>query len=159
MKKLINAPYNYVFTKFLGLKGRGDEEDPERRFIRMWTRCLSGCASAHPEYYAQTAEGAWVIKRRGRSGQGQGRSGDGRAARGICRYSRDYVGQGLLDACAIGDVFASPSADQMVEAIHAADGSAGGSVHLRQLRRRHDELLEWRATWSRWKTCGRRLWC
>ena len=26
-----------------------------------------------------------------------------------------YVGPGLLDACAIGDVFASPSAEQMAE--------------------------------------------
>ena len=36
-----------------------------------------------------------------------------------------YVGTGLLDACAIGDVFASPSADQMADAIRAADQGAG----------------------------------
>ena len=36
-----------------------------------------------------------------------------------------YVGKGLLDACAIGDVFASPSAEQMAEAIRLADGGAG----------------------------------
>ncbi|NJR13489.1 MAG: dihydroxyacetone kinase subunit DhaK, partial [Phyllobacteriaceae bacterium] len=36
-----------------------------------------------------------------------------------------YVGPGLLDACAIGDVFASPSADQMADAIRAADSGAG----------------------------------
>jgi dihydroxyacetone kinase-like protein len=35
------------------------------------------------------------------------------------------VGPGLLDACAIGDVFASPSAEQMADAIRAADGGAG----------------------------------
>jgi dihydroxyacetone kinase-like protein len=36
-----------------------------------------------------------------------------------------YVGPGLLDACAIGDVFASPSVDQMADAIRAANGGAG----------------------------------
>jgi dihydroxyacetone kinase-like protein len=36
-----------------------------------------------------------------------------------------YVGEGLLDACAIGDVFASPSAEQMADAIRAADHGAG----------------------------------
>jgi dihydroxyacetone kinase-like protein len=36
-----------------------------------------------------------------------------------------YVGTGLLDACAIGDVFASPSVDQMTEAMRAANGGAG----------------------------------
>ncbi len=36
-----------------------------------------------------------------------------------------YVGTGLLDACAIGDVFASPSAEQMADAIRFADGGKG----------------------------------
>jgi dihydroxyacetone kinase-like protein len=36
-----------------------------------------------------------------------------------------YVGTGLLDACAIGDVFASPSAEQMADAIRAVDSGAG----------------------------------
>ena len=36
-----------------------------------------------------------------------------------------YVGNGLLDACAIGEVFASPSVEQMVEAMRAANGGAG----------------------------------
>ncbi|KAA0590352.1 dihydroxyacetone kinase-like protein [Azospirillum lipoferum] len=36
-----------------------------------------------------------------------------------------YVGEGLLDACAIGDVFAGPSVASCVEAIRAADGGAG----------------------------------
>jgi dihydroxyacetone kinase-like protein len=35
------------------------------------------------------------------------------------------VGRGLLDACAIGDVFASPSAEQMADAIRAANSGAG----------------------------------
>jgi dihydroxyacetone kinase-like protein len=36
-----------------------------------------------------------------------------------------YVGKGLLDACAIGDVFASPTAGQMADAMREANGGAG----------------------------------
>ncbi len=36
-----------------------------------------------------------------------------------------YVGQGLADAVAIGDVFSSPGSDQVVEATKAVDGGAG----------------------------------
>ena len=36
-----------------------------------------------------------------------------------------YVGPGLLDACASGDVSASPTADEMAEAMRAANGGAG----------------------------------
>jgi len=36
-----------------------------------------------------------------------------------------YVGKGLLDACAIGDVFASPTVDQMAAAIRTAHGGKG----------------------------------
>jgi dihydroxyacetone kinase-like protein len=36
-----------------------------------------------------------------------------------------YVGTGLLDACAIGEVFSSPSVDQMAAAMRLANGGAG----------------------------------
>src|SRR5881227_2797846 len=36
-----------------------------------------------------------------------------------------YVGQGLADGAAIGNVFASPSADQMLAVTRAVDGGAG----------------------------------
>ncbi len=36
-----------------------------------------------------------------------------------------YVGDGMLDACAVGNVFAGPPADICAEAIRAADGGAG----------------------------------
>lgn len=36
-----------------------------------------------------------------------------------------YVGQGLLDGCAIGDVFASPSATKMSDIIRACDFGKG----------------------------------
>lgn len=36
-----------------------------------------------------------------------------------------YVGEGLLDGCAVGNVFASPSADNMLEMIKAVDQGSG----------------------------------
>lgn len=36
-----------------------------------------------------------------------------------------YVGKGLLDGCAVGEVFASPSAQKMTEMIRACDQGAG----------------------------------
>ena len=36
-----------------------------------------------------------------------------------------YVGKGMLDGCAVGDVFASPSADQMLEVTRRINGGNG----------------------------------
>lgn len=36
-----------------------------------------------------------------------------------------YVGPGLLDACAIGEVFSSPSVEQIAEAMRAVNGGSG----------------------------------
>jgi len=36
-----------------------------------------------------------------------------------------YVGEGMLDGCAVGDVFASPSADQMLSVTKRIDGGSG----------------------------------
>ncbi|QIU87117.1 dihydroxyacetone kinase subunit DhaK [Trueperella pyogenes] len=36
-----------------------------------------------------------------------------------------YVGEGMLDGCAVGEVFASPSAEKMAEMIRACDRGAG----------------------------------
>lgn len=40
-----------------------------------------------------------------------------------------YVGKGMLDGCAVGDVFASPSIDQMYKTTKAVNGGAG-VLHL-----------------------------
>jgi dihydroxyacetone kinase len=40
-----------------------------------------------------------------------------------------YVGRGLVDGCAVGNVFASPSADQMLAVTRAIDGGKG-VLHL-----------------------------
>ncbi|MDY0882610.1 dihydroxyacetone kinase subunit DhaK [Dongia soli] len=100
MKKILNDPYRYV-----------DE-------------LLQGMVEAHPEYYRQTGAGGRVIARAKpiRTGKVGIVSGGGS---GHLPVFTGYVGQGLLDACAIGDVFASPSVDQMADAIRAANGNAG----------------------------------
>ena len=36
-----------------------------------------------------------------------------------------YVGQGMLDGCAVGEVFASPSSEKMADMIRACDSGAG----------------------------------
>ena len=100
MKKILNDPFAYV-----------DE-------------MLEGLCLAHPQYYRRLGPEGRVIARA--SGAVKGKvgivSGGGS---GHLPVFTGYVGKGLLDACAIGDVFSSPSADQMAEAMRAANGGAG----------------------------------
>ncbi|MGS4946097.1 dihydroxyacetone kinase subunit DhaK [Meridianimarinicoccus sp. RP-17] len=100
MKKILNAPEAYV-----------DE-------------MLSGLIAAHPEYYRLHGESGKVVARAtpGKAGKVGIVTGGGS---GHLPVFTGYVGTGLLDACAIGDVFASPSAEQMADAIRAADQGAG----------------------------------
>lgn len=100
MKKILNTPESYV-----------DE-------------MLSGLVAAHPEYYRLHGDSGKVIARAmpGTSGKVGIVTGGGS---GHLPVFTGYVGTGLLDACAIGDVFASPSAEQMADAIRAADSGAG----------------------------------
>ncbi len=100
MKKVLNDPFAYV-----------DE-------------MLDGLCAAHPEHYRRTGVGGRVIARALpiRAGKVGIVSGGGS---GHLPVFTGYVGPGLLDACAIGDVFASPSVDQMADAIRAANGGAG----------------------------------
>jgi phosphoenolpyruvate---glycerone phosphotransferase subunit DhaK len=100
MKKILNNPVDYV-----------DE-------------MLAGLVAAHPEFYRLSGETGRVVVRAtpGSSGKVGIVTGGGS---GHLPVFTGYVGHGLLDACAIGDVFASPSAEQMAEAIRAADRGAG----------------------------------
>ena len=100
MKKILNAPESYV-----------DE-------------MLSGLVAAHPEYYRLYGESGKVIARAtpGKTGKVGIVTGGGS---GHLPIFTGYVGDGMLDACAIGDVFASPSAEQMADAIRVADSGAG----------------------------------
>jgi dihydroxyacetone kinase-like protein len=98
MKKILNEPSAYV-----------DE-------------MLEGLVAAHPEYYARP--GPRVIARAGGAIEGKVGIVTGGGS-GHLPVFTGYVGKGLLDACAIGNVFASPSAEQMADAIRQADGGAG----------------------------------
>lgn len=100
MKKILNDPFKYVDEMLVGL-----------------------CA-AHPEFYKQAGAGGRVIVRpdgpiKGKVGIVSG------GGSGHLPIFAGYVGRGLLDACAIGDVFASPSVEQMADAMRAANGGAG----------------------------------
>ena len=100
MKKILNNPADYV-----------DE-------------MLEGLTAAHPEFYRLVGETKRAVARAtpGKAGKVGIVSGGGS---GHLPVFTGYVGPGLLDACAIGDVFASPSAEQMADAIRAADQGAG----------------------------------
>jgi dihydroxyacetone kinase-like protein len=98
MKKILNAPAAYV-----------DE-------------MLAGLCAAHPEHYAQPEPR--VIVRAGGAVKGKVGIVTGGGS-GHLPVFTGYVGKGLLDGAAIGDVFASPSSDQMAAAMRHAHGGAG----------------------------------
>ncbi len=98
MKKILNSPADYV-----------DE-------------MLDGLCAVHPDIYAQPKPR--VIARAGGTTPGKVGLVTGGGS-GHLPVFTGYVGQGLLDAAAIGDVFASPSAEQMAEAMRQAHGGAG----------------------------------
>ena len=100
MKKLVNEPLAYV-----------DE-------------MLEGMCAAHPEYYQRCGPENRVIVRpkapvTGKVGLVAG------GGSGHLPIFAGYVGDGLLDACAIGDVFSSPNLEQMMEATRRANGGEG----------------------------------
>lgn len=100
MKKILNDPIHYV-----------DE-------------MLEGLCLAHPRYYRQSGTDGKVISRpdapiNGKTGIVCG------GGSGHLPVFTGYVGRGLLDACAIGDVFSSPNVEQMAETIRIANGGNG----------------------------------
>lgn len=99
MKKLINNPANYV-----------DE-------------VVEGLCSAHSDIYSIGGETSRVLhKTQASNGKVGVVSGGGF---GHLPLFAGYVGEGLLDACAVGDVFASPDMNPMLESIHFADSGQG----------------------------------
>ncbi|MFD0979792.1 dihydroxyacetone kinase subunit DhaK [Tropicimonas aquimaris] len=98
MKKILNSPDSYV-----------DE-------------MLEGLCAAHPEFYAQPEPR--VIVRAGGKTPGKVGIVTGGGS-GHLPVFTGYVGKGLLDGCAIGNVFASPSAEQMAATMRHADAGAG----------------------------------
>ena len=100
MKKILNDPYAYV-----------DET-------------LDGLCAAHPESYRRIGATGRAIARAAGTREGKVGIASGGGSGHLPLFT-GYVGRGLLDSCAIGDVFSSPGADQMVEAIRAANAGAG----------------------------------
>ncbi|HET6239137.1 MAG TPA: dihydroxyacetone kinase subunit DhaK [Acetobacteraceae bacterium] len=100
MKKILNDPHAYV------------------------AEMLEGLVLAHPEYYQRAGSDGRVIKRPGAPIAGKVGVVSGGGS-GHLPIFTGYVGTGLLDACAIGEVFASPSVDQMADAMRVANGGAG----------------------------------
>lgn len=100
MKKILNDPYTYA------------------------DQTLQGLVRAYPQYYRLVEGAARVIARAtpARHGKVGIVSGGGS---GHLPVFTGYVGPGFLDAVASGDVFASPSAEEMAMAIRAADSGAG----------------------------------
>lgn len=99
MKKIINAPEDFVPEMIEGLlKAHPDQldfQDDLHSIVRA----------------ASPVEGKVALATGGGSGH--------------LPVFLGYVGKGMLDGCAVGDVFASPSADQMLSVTKRIDGGAG----------------------------------
>ena len=99
MKKIINEPSNFV------------EES------------IQGLIKSHPDIYSFAPDNKRVITRTKKSKNKVGIVSGGGS--GHLPVFTGYVGKGLLDTCAVGSVFASPSVDQIVSAIRNADNGNG----------------------------------
>ncbi len=100
LKRILNSPFDYA------------EE------------VTDGLCRAYPQYYSRVGTSGRVIARPDapRSGKVAIISGGGS---GHLPIFTGYVGPGLLDAVASGDVFASPSAGEIASAMRAVDSGAG----------------------------------
>ena len=99
MKKIINEPSNFV------------EES------------IQGLITSHPDIYSFAPDNKRVITRTKKSTNKVGIVSGGGS--GHLPVFTGYVGKGLLDACAVGSVFASPSVDQIASAIRNTDNGNG----------------------------------
>lgn len=104
MKKLINQPDDFV-----------DE-------------FLQGILAAHPDQLKAASEDLRAIVRADAPAQGRVGIVTGGGS-GHLPLFMGYVGEGLCSGAAVGNVFSSPSSQQMLEATRAVDGGAG-VVHL-----------------------------
>ncbi|GAA4296187.1 dihydroxyacetone kinase subunit DhaK [Anaerocolumna aminovalerica] len=99
MKKIINQPENYV------------------------NEMLEGLYIAHPDLITYTNDDLRCLvtanKKEGKVGIATG------GGSGHLPLFLGYVGKGMLDGCSVGDVFQSPSAEQMLAVTKAIDSGAG----------------------------------
>ena len=99
MKKIINNPSDFV------------EES------------IQGLVISHPDIYSFATDNERVIKRTVKAKNKVGIVSGGGS--GHLPVFTGYVGKGMLDACAVGSVFASPSVDQIASAIRNGDNGKG----------------------------------
>jgi len=99
VKKIINNPSNFV------------EES------------IDGLIKSHPDVYELAKDNNRVVTRTKKASNKVGIVTGGGS--GHLPVFTGYIGKGLLDACAIGSVFASPSVEQMTSAIRNADNGKG----------------------------------
>lgn len=100
MKKILNDPNNFV------------------------SEMLDGLLKAHPDMLSIAASDSRCIVRpeapiAGKVGLATG------GGSGHLPVFLGYVGKGLLDGCAVGDVFSSPNTEQMLEVTRCINGGAG----------------------------------
>lgn len=99
MKKIINQPENYV------------------------KEMLEGLYIAHPDLITYTEDDLHCLvsvnKKVGKVGLATG------GGSGHLPLFLGYVGKGMLDGCSVGDVFQSPSAEQMLAVTKEIDSGAG----------------------------------
>ena len=104
MKKILNNPENYV---------------PEM---------LVGLLAAHPNRLKSVAGDVHCVVRADSPIEGKVGIVTGGGS-GHLPVFLGYVGRGMLDGCAVGDVFASPTIEQMYQTTKAVHGGAG-VLHL-----------------------------
>lgn len=85
---------------------------------------LQGILAAHPDQLKSVANDIKCLVRAGAKKEGKVALATGGGS-GHLPLFLGYVGQGLLDGCAVGDVFQSPSAAQMAEVTRAIHSNAG----------------------------------
>jgi len=100
MKKIINDPKNFV------------------------NEMIEGILSAHPEQLKCVNNDLKCIVRSDSKKPGKVGLSTGGGS-GHLPLFLGYVGKGMLDGCAVGNVFASPSARQMLEVTKAIDSGSG----------------------------------
>jgi dihydroxyacetone kinase-like protein len=85
---------------------------------------LEGLCAAHPQYFKRSGAEGRVLSRPDAPIAGKVGIVTGGGS-GHLPIFTGYLGSGLLDACAIGEVFASPGVEVMADAIRAANGGVG----------------------------------
>lgn len=99
MKRFLNDPGNYV------------------------TEMLDGLVKAHPDQLAQ-GDDPFAIVRADAPVEGKVALATGGGS-GHLPVFLGYVGEGMLDGCAVGDVFSSPTAEQMLDVTRRIHGGKG----------------------------------